>query len=260
MQLISFFIFILIGISLGLLGSGGSILTVPALVYLFDVEIVQASTYSLFIVGITSLIGAFNYYRQGKIRYNSVLWFGLPSVLSVWISRYFLLPALPQNFILLKRFNFQLDQLLLLLFALLMIGAALSVFKEQRNKTASVSNTHFFSLIIQGLLLGIVTGLLGAGGGFLIIPVLLKYQQLDMKTAIGTSLFIISLNAFIGFMSSAQLFAIDFPLLALLSSLAVIGVFMGTYFSKKISSTKLKPAFAYLVLTVAIYILIKELI
>ena len=161
MEYIGYLSSVFIGIILGLIGSGGSILTIPVLVYLFSVDVILASTYSLFIVGLTSAIGSLNYLRYKLVNKRVALLFGFPSVVSVLVTRAFLLPAIPEHIFSIG--NFQLDKniMLLLLFALLMIGAAFSMLSKQPTvKIEEVRNStgNTFALILQGFLTGIITG------------------------------------------------------------------------------------------------------
>ena len=252
---------IFIGISLGLIGGGGSILTVPVLVYLFHIDAMLATVYSLFIVGTTSIVGAFSSFRKGWVNLKTALIFGLPSVIAVFLTRRYLVPAIPQKILTIGRFTIDKSILLLLLFAVLMIFASVSMI---RNKNLSEETppqkltTPYPQMLAQGALVGIITGLVGAGGGFLIIPVLVNLLKLPMKTAVGTSLLIISLNSLMGFLFSLDGTAIQWQFLSAITAMAILGVLIGTYFSTKIKATQLKPVFGWFVLIMGIYIILKE--
>jgi len=251
---------ILIGISLGLIGGGGSILTVPVLVYLFTVDTVLATTYSLFVVGATSLVGSISYFRKCLVDLHVVLFFGLPSIAAVFLTRHYLLPAIPERLAAFSGFEVSKSILLMVLFAALMIFASYSMIKGDNAPGSSIRPNNKPLAILQGVIVGFVTGLIGAGGGFLIIPALVNFLRLPMKNAIGTSLVIIAINSLAGFGFSLGQGPIQWRFLLILTAIAVAGVFIGTYLSTKIDGKKLKPMFGWFVLAMGIYILIKETI
>ena len=252
---------ILIGISLGLIGGGGSILTVPVLVYLFSVDTVLATTYSLFVVGSTSLVGSFSYFKKGFVDGKTALFFGIPSVIAVFFTRHYILSTIPEHVMDVGDFEISRSILLMVFFAVLMVFASYSMIKKDReDNAASTRATKTSWVIAQGVVVGLVTGLIGAGGGFLIIPALVKLLRLPMKTAIGTSLVIIAVNSLMGFSFSLGHYPIDWEFLLTVSLIAIVGIFIGTYLSTKINGNKLKPAFGWFVLVMGIYILIKETI
>lgn len=259
MELTGYFASILIGISLGLIGGGGSILTVPVLVYLFAVDTVLATTYSLFVVGSTSLVGSFSYFKKGLIATKTALLFGLPSIIAVFLTRHYLLIAIPEHITTIGSFELTRSILLMVFFAILMVFASYSMIKtdkEEHGENQQPSNN--FGVIVQGLMVGLVTGLIGAGGGFLIIPALVNLLKLPIKTAIGTSLIIIAVNSLMGFGFSIGHYPIAWPFLLTVTFIAIVGIFIGAYLSTKIEGKKLKPAFGWFVLVMGIYILLKE--
>ena len=252
---------LLIGLSLGLIGGGGSILTVPILVYLFHIEPVLATAYSLFIVGATSIIGTIPKYKAGQVKINTALLFGIPSIISVFLTRTFILPQIP--FILFSGSSFSITKniFLMILFASLMIAASYSMIKSSKTIEASPSSAtqlNYPLIITLGAMEGFLTGLVGAGGGFLIIPALVLFTQLPMKEAIGTSLLIIAAKSLIGFLGDLSHSEMDWSLLGLLSGIAILGILIGNRLSRKIDGQKLKKGFAWFVLTVGVYILIRE--
>lgn len=252
---------LLIGLSLGLIGGGGSILTVPILVYLFHIEPVLATAYSLFIVGATSIIGTIPKYKAGQVKINTALLFGIPSILGVFLTRTFILPQIP--YILFSGSNFSITKniFLMVLFASLMIAASYSMIKSSKTIKASPSSAtqvNYPLIITLGAMEGFLTGLVGAGGGFLIIPALVLFTQLPMKEAIGTSLLIIAAKSLIGFWGDLSHSEMDWSLLGLLSGIAILGILIGNRLSRKIDGQKLKKGFAWFVLTVGVYILIRE--
>ena len=258
MEYLGYFSSILIGISLGLIGSGGTILTIPILVYLFKIDSENATSYSLFIVGVTALIGSYNHYLLGNLKLKAALYFAFPSVISLLFVRDIVLPNTPNHLFFIHNFEVTKNSFLMLIFAILMIFASISMIRKS-NCDKIKKETNFFQLSFIGLMVGFVTGFLGAGGGFLIIPALIFFAGLEMKQAIGTSLFIIFITSIIGFcgdiLNGIQL---DYKLLFVISSIAVTGMFMGIYLSKKINGSRLKPAFGWFVLVMGIYIISKE--
>jgi hypothetical protein len=251
---------ILIGITLGLMGGGGSILTVPVLVYLFGIEAVVATTYSLFIVGVASVVGSFSYFNKGLVNIRTAILFGIPSISAVFISRMFIVPAIPQVIINAENFTITKNNLLLVVFAVLMILASYSMIKKQVITAADThEKTLNYPLIFTvGAMEGFLTGLVGAGGGFLIIPALVLLGKLPMKEAVGTSLVIIAVKSLIGFTGGSSELNIDWPFLLKVSAFALAGIFIGIALSKKVNGAKLKPAFGWFVLVMGVYVLLRE--
>ena len=248
-----------IGISLGLIGGGGSILTVPVLVYLFAISPTIAISYSLFIVGCTSFVGAFNYYRKGFVNFKTVLLFGASSVTTVFIARKFIIPLLPKVFFTLGSYKVTQSLFVMVVFAILMLAASVSMIISRKIIAEKDTKENYGRLVVYGVLIGLITGLLGAGGGFLLIPALVIWMKLPIKNAIGTSLMIIALNSLIGFAGDLGQHSIDWKFIILVTSIAVVGIFIGIYFNQKINAEKLKKGFGWFVLTMGIYIIVKEL-
>jgi uncharacterized membrane protein YfcA len=258
MEFIGYFASVLIGISLGLIGGGGSILTIPILVYLFHVNPKLATSYSLFIVGFTSAVGAFRHYNLGNIKLKSAILFAIPSLITLLFVRKIVVPNIPENIITINGFLLTKDIFIMAFFALLMIAASYSMIKN-RKEVELTSETKPLKVIIIGAFVGIITGFLGAGGGFLIIPALIFFTGISMKEAVGTSLLIIAFNSLFGFLGDlVNGIAIDYGFLFTVAGFATIGIFIGTLLSKKIDGAKLKPAFGWFVLVMGIYIISKE--
>ncbi|MBX2950226.1 MAG: sulfite exporter TauE/SafE family protein [Crocinitomicaceae bacterium] len=260
MDIAGYFASIFIGIFLGLIGGGGSILTVPVLVYLFRIDAVMATTYSLFIVAVTSMVGSRTYLKRGFVNKQTVLSFGLPSIVVILLTRKFVLPAIPENIVTIGTLTVTKSVLLLLLFALLMIAAAYRMISKKNRGDVSSAENKRSTLILQGILVGFVTGLVGAGGGFLIIPALVNIVKLPMKTAVGTSLVIIAVNSLSGFLFSLDGSPIDWQFLLTIALFAVGGIFIGTTLSKRMDGAQLKPVFGWFVLIMGMYIILKELL
>ncbi|MDE1191846.1 MAG: sulfite exporter TauE/SafE family protein [Arachidicoccus sp.] len=252
---------IFIGIALGLIGGGGSILTVPVLVYLFSIDTVLATAYSLFIVGTTSVVGSFSYFKKGLVNIKTAIVFGIPSIISVFLTRAYIVPAIPQEIFSIENFTVTKSILLMLLFAVLMIFASYSMIKKDKKQDEETPQKQQFNyplIFTQGIFIGVITGLIGAGGGFLIIPALVNLLKLPMKTAVGTSLVIISINSLTGFLFSLSHTSVQWDFLLSIVFIAIIGILIGSYLSTKIKGEKLKPAFGWFVLIMGIYIIIKE--
>lgn len=254
-----------IGISLGLIGGGGSILTVPVLVYLMGVEPVLATAYSLFIVGISALTGGINYARKGLVSYKTGIVFGIPAFIAVYLTRLLIVPALPEVWLTLDNFILTKSTGILLIFAFLMVFASVSMIRKQKNsKTIEKEGSQKFNypmIIIEGSVVGMITGLVGAGGGFLIIPALVLFARLPMKMAVGTSLFIIAIKSLLGFGGDIQAGGpINWLFLIIFSAIAMGGIFIGSHLAHSIDGKKLKKGFGWFVLIMGSMMIVKELL
>jgi uncharacterized protein len=265
MELLGYFASIVIGISLGMIGSGGSILTVPVLVYLMNINPLLATTSSLFIVGTTSLVGGLRAYSKKLVDFKAVTEFGIPSIFSIFVTRHYLLPALPERMFSIGKEVVTRDIFLMVIFAILMILASYSMIRNKNNegiKTVTEKDRHnkALPLILLGLGVGVVTGLLGAGGGFLIIPSLVLFLRLPMKMAVGTSLLIIAINSLFGFLFSLKQFEYNWTILLVFTVLAIAGLFIGGKLADKIPNASLKKGFGWFILIMGVYIVVKELV
>jgi hypothetical protein len=260
MELFGYLASICIGIVLGILGGGGSILSIPILVYLFHLDVVMASAYSLFIVGTTSLVGAIPKYRDHLVNLRTGFLFGVPSTLTIFSTRHWIVPAIPEIIFEAGSFMFTKRILLLGVFALLMILASIAMINGRRDLESEDSRFKTFLLILEGILIGFLTGLVGAGGGFLIIPALVLLTGLPFKTAVGTSLFIIGINSLMGFLGDVLNYTIEWKFLLSITSLAITGILIGNRFSRKIPAHRLRKIFGWFVLFMGAWILIKETI
>jgi len=259
-EIIGYFASIGIGIILGLLGGGGSILAIPILVYLFHVDAVRASAYSLFIVGVTSFVGAIPKYRDHLVSIQTGILFGLPSIIAIFATRKWIIPAIPDVIFSAGGFSLSKRLLILGIFAVLMIAASWSLIRGRKEVRRDDHEWRIPLLISEGLIIGSLTGLVGAGGGFLIIPALVWWTGLPFKTAVGTSLFIIGINALLGFMGDVLNYEMEWNFLLSLTGLAVLGIFIGNKLQKEISAQKLKKVFGWLILFTGIWILFHEVI
>ncbi|WP_034921807.1 sulfite exporter TauE/SafE family protein [Gillisia sp. CAL575] len=253
---------LLIGGVLGLIGGGGSILTVPVLVYLLAINPVTATAYSLFVVGSASLVGTVKNIQKGLVEFKTAISFAIPAFIAVFSTRKFLVPAIPEEIFTVFEFTLTKDIAIMLFFAILMLAASFSMIKDRDKLLANKDENakpKYGALIPLGFVTGIITGLVGAGGGFIIIPILVILAKLPMKSAVGTSLFIIAINSLIGFLGDLGNINIDWVFLLIFTGLSIVGIFIGIYFSKFIDGKKLKKAFGWFVLVMGIYIMWKEL-
>jgi hypothetical protein len=323
---------IIIGFTLGLIGGGGSILTVPVLVYMLHINPVLATAYSLFVVGVSSTVGAFNYMKKGLLNYKTAIIFAVPSFIAVFLTRKFLVPAIPEqlfsigkldittevlfilililamifvsllslnrifqgnkkhiktfllvtpaaimvflvrqflipripdNLIVIGNFTLSRDMGIMLFFALIMLLAGLSMIRKNKSGENDKEPTgiiyNYPMIVVEGAVIGTITGIVGAGGGFLIIPALVLLARLPMKMAIGTSLLIIAVKSLAGFLGDLSNQSIDWVFLLSFTGLAIIGIFIGTYLSRFIDNQKLKKGFGWFVIIMSVYIIMKEL-
>lgn len=250
-----------IGIVLGITGGGGSILTVPVLVYILNYNPVIATAYSLFIVGTTSGFGTIQNFKKGLVVPKTAIQFAIPSVIGVYLTRKFIVPRIPEIIFYFGSVQVSKATFLMLLFAVVMFMAAISMLKNKKENDVADFKTRPLSIvIIQLFFVGILIGLIGAGGGFLIIPALLKFAKLPMKKAIGTSLLIITINSLIGFTGDIQNMIIDWKFIISFTTFSVIGIFIGLYIQQYINEKHLKKIFGIFVLIMSFLILYKELL
>jgi uncharacterized membrane protein YfcA len=250
---------LVIGVVLALIGSGGSILTVPVLVYLLKIEPVTATAYSLFIVGMTALAGAIPYWKRGELDRNALIWFSFPSIAAVWLTRAILLPALPDVWLTVGAVSIGKGQALMILFAGLMLVSAILMLRDAP-PLAQTSTPRRTLLVLEGAVVGVLTGLVGAGGGFLIIPALVLLAGLPMKTAVGTSLALIALKSIIGFSGDLTSgLAPDWLLLLSFTSVAILGILLGARFVPNIDARNLKRGFGVFLILVAAAMLVTEI-
>ena len=260
MELLGYIMALFIGISLGLFGGGGSILAVPVLAYLFSLDEKVATAYSLFIVGFAALFGGIKQNRNNNVDWRTAIVFGIPALIGVWIVRHFIIPELPDVLFYIGDFSVSRRMGMFGVFIALMVAAAFSMLRNNKGKGGSGNISYNYPLIfIEGLLVGAVTGLVGAGGGFFIIPALVVLTNLGIKKAIGTSLIIIALKSILGFfLADALIMSIDWNFLIAFTSLTIAGMFLGIYIGKLTDGNKLKKGFAYFILVMAIFMFIME--
>jgi len=260
-QVLGFLSAFFIGLILGVLGGGGSILTVPVMVYIFSLNPITASAYSLFVVGVSGLGGVIRNLNRNLIDYKVGIVYAIPSFIAVYITRKFLIPELPEQLFSIGKYQVSRDLGLMLFFAIIMLYIALTMIKQ---KTKIINESHVRShnipiLALQGFIVGIITGVIGAGGGFLIIPALVIFAKLSMKRAVATSLFIIAIKSLIGFIGDVENIQIDWSFLLIFTSISVLGLLFGIFISKFIDDKKLKRMFGWFVLFMGVFIIVFEL-
>ena len=257
----------LVGITLGLIGAGGSILTVPILVYLFKADATAATAHSMGIVAVSATVALVSYWRQGKVNLDSAIKFIPASMVGVVAARTFILPRIPDAVLSTPSFVLKKDQVILLSFALLMLAAARSMLKSSSNRpldiatnTAAINSKMLTAkTILTAFMVGIVTGFVGAGGGFLIIPALVNFLSVPMSTAVGTSLLIIAINTATGFLSSISEHPPDWIQLGTLTAISTIFAVSTSRFARRIPQEKLKIAFGWFIIVVGVFIILKQI-
>lgn len=250
---------LIVGLVLGLIGGGGSILTVPLLVYLLGYNPVVATAYSLFVVGTSSLVGTFQKYKKGLVDFKTGLAFSFPSFIAVYLSRRYLVPNIPDTIFNIGDYALTKGMAIMIFFAIIMLMASYSMIKKRKENEVSTKTQAYYKTFIQGLIIGTVTGLIGAGGGFLYVPALVLWANIPMKKAVGTSLIIVTINSLIGFMGDVQTLDIEWVFLLTFTGISIIGIILGVFLSKFITGEKLKKSFGYFTLIMAVYIIYKEL-
>ena len=244
MQLLGLILAAVIGISLGLLGGGGSILAVPILVYVVGMEPKAAIAASLLVVGVTSIIGALRHWRARNIDVRTAVLFGVVSMAGSFVGG--------------RVAAFLSDTFQLTLFAMVMLTASVSMFRSRVDDDAVVAAPRLALVVVAAAVVGLLTGVVGVGGGFLIVPALVLFSGVPMKRAVGTSLLVIAMNSASGFLAYAGHVQIDWSYTALFTSIAIAGVFVGSAALPYVSQSVLKRSFAAFLIAVAGFILVQS--
>lgn len=258
-QILGYIGALIVGLVLGLIGGGGSILTVPLLVYLLGYNPVVATAYSLFVVGTSSMVGTYQKYKKGLVDFKTGLAFSFPSFVAVYLSRRYLVPGIPETLFSIGDFELSKGMGIMIFFAIIMLLASISMIKKGKDKEVLSKPQPYYKTFVQGLVIGTITGIIGAGGGFLYVPALVLWANIPMKKAVGTSLIIVTINSLIGFMGDVQTLEIEWIFLLTFTLISIIGIIIGVFLSKFVSGEKLKKSFGFFVLLMAIYIIYKEL-
>lgn len=262
-EILGYFGALIVGLVLGLIGGGGSILTVPILVYFLGYSPIIATGYSLFVVGSTAFVGTLRNIKKRTIDFKTAIIFAIPSIITVFMVRSLVIPNLPDVIFTAGNFKFTNSLFIMLVFAVVMLLAGWSMIKSKNvnseNEIKKFNNTHYFAIGTQAIGIGALAGLVGAGGGFLIVPALVLLVKLPIKKAISTSLFIISIQSLIGFLGDLKTLTIDWQFLITFTTISIVGIFIGLELAKRISAKGLKRGFGYFTIVMAIYIIYKEL-
>lgn len=259
MEILAYLSIMLVGIVLSVVGGGGSILTVPIFVYLFSLPADIATSYSLFLVGVAAGVGAIQYTKQGLVNFKIGAIFAVPAFLGVFLVRKFLMPQIPAE-ISLGFVSMSKDQLIMTVFAVIMLAASVSMIRGRKEGESEENHPLNLPLItLEGLIVGAVTGFVGAGGGFLIIPALVILAKIPMKEAVATSLMIITVKSLFGFTGDIGQLPIDWPFLFITAGISALGILVGNRIGKHIPPGKLKKGFGYFVLLMGTIIIAQQL-
>ncbi len=247
-----------IGLVLGLIGGGGSLLAIPVLVYLFSIQVVEATSYSLIIVGISSLVGAVQRFRKSLVDVKTGLTFGIPSIITIFATRKWLIPSIPEVLIHVNNVVVSKRIFILTLFSVLIIGSSYMMITKNIKPLFELGNKKTLFLILQGALVGMLTGIVGIGGGFMILPALIFLANLPFDKAVGTTLFIIAIKSIVGFLADMATYTINWAFLSVIIVIAIVGIFTGTLCSNYCSQEKLKKSFGWFTLVVGVTMLVRE--
>jgi len=258
-QILGYIGALIVGLVLGLIGGGGSILTVPLLVYLLGYNPVVATAYSLFVVGTSSMVGTYQKHKKGLVDFKTGLAFSFPSFVAVYLSRRYLVPGIPETIFSIGDYEISKGMGIMIFFAIIMLLASISMIRKGKDEEVVSKNQLYYKTFVQGLIIGTITGIIGAGGGFLYVPALVLWANIPMKKAVGTSLIIVTINSLIGFMGDVQTLDIEWGFLLIFTLISILGIILGVFLSKFVSGPKLKKSFGLFVLIMAIYIIFKEL-
>ncbi|WP_282142958.1 sulfite exporter TauE/SafE family protein [Cellulophaga baltica] len=251
---------LLVGLILGLMGGGGSIFTIPILTYLFHISPTITTAYSLFVVGISASVGVLRNLKRGLIAYKTAVVFAIPAIVAVYFARKYVLAIIPVEVVTFHEIVVTKDMALMLFFAVVMLLS--SVLMLQRNTLIlhdkKPRENNYIKIVAAGFFIGLVTGIIGIGGGFLIIPILVFFLKIPMKKAVATSLFIIAIKSLIGFLGDVSNLSINWTFLIPFTTLSILGIFLGIYLSSFVKGEKLKRYFGWMVLVMSVGVLWKE--
>lgn len=258
MEIIGYIAIACIGLLLGSIGAGGSMLAIPVLVYIFLLDMETASAYAMFLVGVTSLAGALVKQREDVILARRGLLFAIPSLIASFATRKWLITFVPDVIGGANSISSTKDSLLLTLFSILMMSSSFLMLRRKSTKEAVTRRVRGRPLMVAGLVVGVVAGLAGAGGGFLILPSLVFFAGLPFTAAVRTTLFIIAANCLAGFCGDVLNHTIDWSFLLGLTALAISGLLLGYWSTKKLRPLSAQNTFGWLTLGIGVWILIKE--
>jgi len=260
LEIIGYIALIGIGMVLALTGGGGSLLSVPILVYLFSLDVVTATSYSLFIVGTTSLFGAWLKQKDQRIDIRSGIIFTACSVVAIFSTRKWIVPSIPDEVFVYGNVALTKRVLILGVFALLAIVSSMAILLKRNYKTEKLEPPRLKMLVPVSFGTGILVGFVGAGGGFLILPSLSFFARLPFKIALGTTLLVIGMNSLIGFVGDVLNYEINWSFLLVITALAITGMVIGNNYTNRIPIQRVRDSFGWLVLTIALAILVTEFV
>ena len=252
---------LLIGAVLGLVGGGGSILTVPLVHYFFGESMFLATSYSLFVVAVASGMGVLQRLGKNVVDFKKGVIFVIPSMLTAFGIRAFIMPMFPISFSLIE-WEFSRDIVITILLVIVMFYVGFRTLFSAKLPSTSANTTSVVVIVLFGVLTGVLSGFIGAGGGFIIVPILLR-MGMNMKRAVGTSLFIIMVQsavALLGDFSTKEIMeegGVNWPILLSITAATVAGVYFGSSFQNKMTGTGLRKIFSLLILLVAIGLVFK---
>ncbi len=244
--MLGYFLAVLVGLTLGIFGGGGSILTTPILVYVMNFDEKLSIALSLAIVGVTSLVGALGHFKKGNVNVKVILWFAPITILGTFLGT--------------EIAKFLSGKMQLILFAIIMLLASVFMLKDKREEKEEKAEgaINVLLILIVGTIVGIITGIVGVGGGFLIVPSLVLLTKTPMKQAVGTSLVLISLNSMSGFVNNLREMQMPWSFLGVFIFFSIIGIILGTYIVKFIAAKKLKKGLAIFLILMGAVILYKN--
>tara|TARA_B110000003_G_scaffold54069_1_gene53932 strand:- start:695 stop:1489 length:795 start_codon:yes stop_codon:yes gene_type:complete len=259
-ELLGYFSALFIGVVVGIFGGGGSILAVPVFVYLFHLNPILATSYSLFVVGFSAAVGTLINIKKKLINYMTAFIFSLPALFSVFLVRLYFISVIPEVIFDTGSIFITKKMALMLLFSVVILLSSVSMLKKNEPVIAQkLNNTNYSLLTFIGLGVGILTGLIGAGGGFIIVPALVLFANLKIKNAVATSMVIITVNALFGFCSDISQINIDWFFLIIITFISILGIILGSYLSNFVNEQSLKKNFARFIFLIALVIIYNEL-
>ena len=256
LEILGYFLFLFAGLFFGLFGSGGSIIIIPILIYIYQLSIYEATSYSLLLVFLISVFGTIKHIKQKNFDIQNIIIFITPTLFFTAISRVFLFPNIPDFIAIL---NISKDNLLMILFSIVIFFSGISVFQSHQ---ISIKNHFNIRLILTGIIVGLLTGLLGIGGGFIILPALILFANMNMKQAASSTLFIIMLNTLLAILLEFTVFnfRFDFIFISCILLSSLVGVLIGMYLLNKINQNLTKKMFSVTLLLLSLVIFFIELL
>lgn len=264
-EIIGYFLSVIIGLSVGLLGGGGAILAVPMLVYFFNVDAEIATGYSLVIVAISSVLSIWQKRGiDGNFSLKIFLQFGLPSILMIYFTKAIFVPQIPNLLIFSPKIILTKNMFLMMVFSVILLLSSISMLGKSKENELNATPTKehsIFNIMLSGAFVGFLTGIIGVGGAFVIVPALIFFFSMETKEAIKNSLAIVIANSIVGFYGfSRASYHIDWMLLVNISAVSLVGVVIGSRLNKRMSGNNLKNIFGWMNLILSLILILKEII